>query len=556
MKNIIRKIAERQNVESILNRLKSVEQTPTLQIGYIGEFSTGKTSLINSMLGLNLPTDINPCTKAITLIEPREGITDWEYFIEDSEGRRDVSFSEWNDGGNCKALGIRVKPCDVLPEGCLFVDTPGIHSAVGEEAKLTYGYLSKLDAAVFCVNVNSGSLTKPALDFLLLNVPAMIYNRIVFAITFSDQKSPEALENIKKHIAQQINDLGICKNIENKIFCISSKEEGNDVKVYDFIKKNILEHKQEMYAARRNESYKEVASELLAIITEKAGLTSFNDSGIDSEERKISEANRQISLAKANLDSFKLRVKDKIETNLKYGNNGIITAKDSEETKSAINNLLGKILDDIQFEINELIKNFELPQNIMSTLALELQGRLEQIISKKEFLVTATTMVAAAYIGGMTSVGGNVVEALAGGGAREAAKEVAKKTATKTATKVLVAASSDVAINNGDGIKTVINVAGRIIEKLNPFEFLGNLGAQYFKNDVLDDVVARADSIASEVTRMISRSFSEEYIEPYEKAIEEHKKNIEKIRKDKDAFRSELKTLDNDIEALKKIVKE
>ena len=552
MKNIIRKIAERQNVESILNRLKSVEQTPTLQIGFIGEFSIGKTSLINSMLGLNLPTDRNPCTKAITLIEPREGITDWEYFIEDSEGRRDVSFSEWNDGGNCKALGIRVKPCDVLPEGCLFVDTPGIHSAVGEEAKLTYGYLSKLDAAVFCVDAKSGSLTKRELDFLLLNVPAMIYNRIVFAITFSDQKSPEALENIKKHIAQQINNLGICKNIENKIFCISSKEEGNDVKVYDFIKKNILEHKQEMYAARRNESYKEVASELLAIITEKAGLTSFNDSGIDSEERKISEANRQISLAKANLDSFKLTVKDKIETKLKYGNNGIIMAKDSEETKSAIKNLLGEILVDIQFEINELIKNFELPQNIMSTLALELQGRLEQIISKKEFLVTATTMVATAYIGGMTSVGGNAVEALAGGGAREAAKEVAKKTATKT----LVAAGSDVAINNGDGIKTVINVAGRIIEKVNPFEYLGNLGAQYFKNEVLDDVVARADSIASEVTRMISRSFSEEYIEPYEKAIEEHKKNIEKIRKDKDAFRSELKTLDNDIEALKEIVKE
>ena len=74
----------------------------------------------------------------------------------------------------------------------VFVDTPGIHSVGGDEAERTYAYLSNLDAAVFCVTATDGTLNKSAVDFLLNNVPSMIRNRIVFAITHADKKAENA----------------------------------------------------------------------------------------------------------------------------------------------------------------------------------------------------------------------------------------------------------------------------------------------------------------------------------------------------------------------------
>ena len=567
MKKTIKEIALRQNVESIVERLKKVETVPTVKIGFIGEFSTGKTSLINSMLNLTLPTDINPCTTAITLIEPREGITDFEYFVEDSNGRRDVGFSEWSESKNVDALGIRVKPCNVLPEGCVFVDTPGIHSVGGNEAERTYAYLSNLDAAIFCVNGTDGTLNKPAVDFLLKNVPSMIHNRIVFAITHADRKAEKALEEIKTHITNQIKKLGIIQNVENKIFYVSSKEEGNAEKVYKFLKTTVLEQLPKIYEDRRNVEYRNIGVELLGVLTEKAKLISsggdkFSDK-VREEEDNIRKAESGIRSARVKLENFQLTIKEKIATFLRYGNNQAVNAKSSDETRMAINNLLNSMLDTIQMEINSLLKDFQLPKEILSNLAMELDGRLGKIISNRDIAVTLTTMVAGAAIGGLTSAAGNAIEAMGTGAVQQAGKAAAKETAKKALTaatgQLLIAynknnqADQTGQTQNQNGMTTALAIVANVIETVNPFEHVGNWIADYYKGNVFEELVARADVISAQVTRMISEPFETEYIEPYEKAISECKKNIERIKEDKDAFKAEKETLEEDIKLLKSL---
>lgn len=557
MKTTIKEVAVRQNVESVVDRLKEIETVPTVKIGFIGEFSTGKTSLINSILKLNLPTDIKPCTTAITLIEPRDGINDFEYFVEDSNGRRDVGFSEWSGCDNVNALGIRVKPCDVLPEGCVFVDTPGIHSAIGNEAELTYAYLSNLDAAVFCVTATDGTLNKPAVDFLLHNVPSMIYNRIVFAVTFADKKAENALEEIKKHITNQINNLGIVQNVENKIFYVSSNDEGNAEKLYKFLKSTVLEHLSEIYEDRKNQEYKDVAETLLEILTEKSKLLSLSGDNyydkIDEEEQKIRKAELGISRAKSKLEQFRSNIKEKIALGLRYGNTEAVAANSSEEAKIAINNMLGLILDQIQKEIDSMIKDFRLPQDVMSNLALELYGRLSGIIKNRDVAVTLTTMVATSVIGGLTGAAGNAIEAIVGGAIQAGGKEVAKsstKTALANASKELTESISENNTQKNKGVNAIALVAN-IIETVNPIEHVGNFIANHYKENVFQELIESADAVSVQITRLVSEPFETEYIEPYEKAIFECKRNIQRIKDDKDSFKIEKATLEEDIKLIK-----
>ena len=168
-KEVVRDIAERQHVQSALDKLTEIEQTPTIKIGFIGEFSSGKTSLINSILGTTLPVDINPTTKSICLIEPLPGASTPKYFEIKNGERHSISFLDFEAivGGERNGVaGITVSPCEVLPEGCIFVDTPGIDAPSGTEGEQTFLYLSSLDAAVFCINIDDGSITKKAEDFL------------------------------------------------------------------------------------------------------------------------------------------------------------------------------------------------------------------------------------------------------------------------------------------------------------------------------------------------------------------------------------------------------
>jgi hypothetical protein len=103
--------------------------------------------------------------------------------------------------------------------------------------------------------------------------------------------------------------------------------------------------------------------------------------------------------------------------------------------------------------------------------------------------------------------------------------------------------------NGNSAVALVCN----IVQTVNPFEHVGNWIANYYKGNVFEELVAKADVMSVQVTRLISEQFENEYIEPYEKAIFECKKNIERIKEDKDAFKAEKVALEEDIKLLKSL---
>jgi hypothetical protein len=120
-----------------------------------GQFSRGKTTLLNAMLGMDrLPTGIVPITSVITAVsyDTHERVV---LHFEGSHLTQDISLdelTEWiteqgNPGNRERIEMAEVQlPADILRRGAFLVDTPGLGSAIAENTQTTKRFLPQIDA--------------------------------------------------------------------------------------------------------------------------------------------------------------------------------------------------------------------------------------------------------------------------------------------------------------------------------------------------------------------------------------------------------------------------
>jgi GTP-binding protein EngB required for normal cell division len=122
-----------------------------------GQFSRGKTTLMNAMLGMDrLPTGVVPVTSVITAVSYNTRERVMMHFA-NSNLTHEVPLSElpeWiteqgNPGNKRKIDMAEVQlPAELLRRGAFFVDTPGLGSAIIENTETTHRFLPHLDALV------------------------------------------------------------------------------------------------------------------------------------------------------------------------------------------------------------------------------------------------------------------------------------------------------------------------------------------------------------------------------------------------------------------------
>jgi GTP-binding protein EngB required for normal cell division len=139
-----------------------------------GRFSQGKSSLMNAVLGVDrLPTGIVPLTSVITLI--RYGTKERVLLEYENWGlRQEVKLEELaqyvterGNPGNTKGIrGAEIQlPAEVLRRGIVFVDTPGLGSAIFENSETTERFLPEIDVLILVTSYES-PLTEDELRFL------------------------------------------------------------------------------------------------------------------------------------------------------------------------------------------------------------------------------------------------------------------------------------------------------------------------------------------------------------------------------------------------------
>jgi hypothetical protein len=157
-------------IRALLTRLAA----DRFQLAVIGQFSRGKTTLMNALLGqAYLPTGALPMTSVVTTVRygvqaralVRSHSAALPIEVPVAEVARFVARAS-AERTRMQVASVEVEvPAELLRLGFEFVDTPGVGSAIAANTAATLRYLPQADAVVFVTGFDS-VLTSAEADFL------------------------------------------------------------------------------------------------------------------------------------------------------------------------------------------------------------------------------------------------------------------------------------------------------------------------------------------------------------------------------------------------------
>lgn len=194
--------------EQLAHALSIIEkriQQSAIQLGAIGEFSAGKTTLINALVGFRLlPADtLQGTTAATTLIEysakPRAVALSQDGASQaiEAAGLNDRPFTEFVDrhisneavAAGLQELSIGV-PSPFLQHGVALIDTPGLNSLNDRHTSVAVEAIKDLCDAFLVVIPATSPLPETTLRFLTTHLTGKLH-RCIFVVTKSDLLSKD-----------------------------------------------------------------------------------------------------------------------------------------------------------------------------------------------------------------------------------------------------------------------------------------------------------------------------------------------------------------------------
>jgi GTP-binding protein EngB required for normal cell division len=185
-------IEMRATVEMLVERLES----PALEVAVFGRVNSGKSSLLNHLLGRDvLPVGITPVTAVPTRIvygaEPEA--TAWFVDAQSERfalGRMAEFASERQNPANLRHVTLLqvALPAPILADGVTLVDTPGLGALAGMGAAETLAYVPRCDVGIALVDAVS-ALT--AEDTVLVDALLRAGARVMVLLTKADLLSAE-----------------------------------------------------------------------------------------------------------------------------------------------------------------------------------------------------------------------------------------------------------------------------------------------------------------------------------------------------------------------------
>ncbi len=205
----------RSTLSMILDRLED----NSFEIAIFGRVSSGKSSLLNAMLGTDvLPVGVTPITAVPTRLLFGETPVVHVWFANRTPERFEIAqlpefvAEQLNRGNEKHVTRIVVQlPSPRLREGVAFVDTPGLGSLATRGAAETLAYLPRCDLGVVLIDAGS-TLTPDDLQTIQIlyeaAIPAMVLLSKADLLTLEDRS--RVIGYVKDHIKEELNlDLAV-----------------------------------------------------------------------------------------------------------------------------------------------------------------------------------------------------------------------------------------------------------------------------------------------------------------------------------------------------------
>jgi ribosome biogenesis GTPase A len=219
-----------------LNKLKTRLDEGRFHLAVLGQFKRGKSTFLNALLGEPLlPTAVLPLTTIPTFILAGTSKLARVYFQEDNKDY--TQFASDNPQELCafllryvteaqnpkNRLGVEkvevLHPAEILKNGVVLIDTPGIGSTLQHNTEATLNFLPQCDAALFLVSADP-PLTQTEVVFLA-EVKTKIPH-LIFVLNKIDYLSKDDRESISAFLKTTLTEqAGIQESVP--IFAVSAK---------------------------------------------------------------------------------------------------------------------------------------------------------------------------------------------------------------------------------------------------------------------------------------------------------------------------------------------
>lgn len=232
---------------SDIQKNKKTMQEETFQLVVVGEFSRGKSTFVNALLGRKiLPAKLKPTTAVLTKIVYRNKPSYKLHYLNKSTKEKFISEEEFlklvapkevdknNQSLLKKFFSQQQKlddiefvevgyPLDLCKDNVEIVDTPGTNDLSNIRLDITYNYLNKADAVIMLLCANQ-ALTASELNFLKERILGNQIKDIFFVISYKDQlKTPNDQKLVLDFVRENLLQVeGMPKNL--RIHLVSSMQ--------------------------------------------------------------------------------------------------------------------------------------------------------------------------------------------------------------------------------------------------------------------------------------------------------------------------------------------
>ena len=277
----LKEVAQELGQQNILNSLNAIQerasqQNASLLIPLVGEFSSGKTTLLNALTdSKKLETATKPTTA--TIYEIHFGCNKCEANVVLSDGQ----VAHFDDLGELKndqlsdAQIVTVFDTSTkVPSSTILVDTPGLSSPVVKHRQVLVDFLPSADAILLVVDINQ-QVTRSLTDFI--DMIKLSKRPVYIVLTKSDTKSVSEIETAKQYIANN------CKLPVQQVVVVSAAKD-NMSELYALLE-TIQKSKNEILAKVDSQRIKDLAQILVNRVDEMLTASS-SDENLDMEIRR------------------------------------------------------------------------------------------------------------------------------------------------------------------------------------------------------------------------------------------------------------------------------